>query len=105
MTSAPKVYRVNDLTRPKGCIFIGRSKKNPTTVGRYGNPFTIPPWSRDEACDHFDEQVLPGLDVSALRGLNLVCFCAPDGGSDGTDHGRGSPYRCHGYSILRKANA
>jgi hypothetical protein len=98
----PKVYHVNDPSRPKGCSFIGRSNKNPTTVGRYGNPFTIPPHTRDEACDLFREKILPTLDVSALRGKNLVCFCAPIGGSDGSDFA--PQYRCHGYDILKKAN-
>lgn len=103
--SSPKVWNIKDQGRPKGCVFIGRSTKNPTTVGKYGNPYTIPPYTRDVACNMFLAHVLPHLDVSELRGKDLVCFCAPFGGSDGTGHGIGSQYRCHGYDILRKANA
>jgi hypothetical protein len=35
----------------------------------------------------FEQNVLPTLDLGALRGKDLVCFCAPK--------------RCHGDSILR----
>jgi hypothetical protein len=44
---------------------------------------------RDQVCDRF-ERVLPTLDVSSLRGKDLVCWCAP--------------LRCHCDAILRKAN-
>ncbi len=46
--------------------------------------------TRDDVCDLFEERILPGLDVSALRGKDLICFCKPK--------------RCHGDSILEKAN-
>lgn len=62
----------------------------------YGNPFPIgQPWNgvpmdRDTVCDRFEREILPTLDVSELKGKDLVCFCAPK--------------RCHCDSILKKAN-
>lgn len=47
--------------------------------------------TRDDVCDRFDAEQLPDMDVSALRGKDLICFCAPK--------------RCHCDAILRKANA
>ncbi len=78
-----KVYNKHHCP-PSGAVYIGRGSPygNPFVVGRDGN--------RDEVCDKFEDIVLPTLDVSALRGKDLVCFCAPR--------------RCHGDSILRKAN-
>ena len=68
----------------ENAVYIGRGSP-------YGNPFKIGEHgTRDEVCDRFEREVLPSLDVSALRGKNLVCFCAP--------------LRCHGDAILRKAN-
>lgn len=58
----------------------------------YGNPFVIgKDGNRDEVCNRFEKEILPTLDVSALRGKNLVCYCAP--------------LRCHCDAILKKANA
>jgi Domain of unknown function (DUF4326) len=70
---------------PAGAVYIGRGSP-------WGNPFKIgEDGTRDEVCDRFEREVLPALDVSALRGKDLVCFCAPR--------------RCHGDAILRKANS
>lgn len=67
-----------------GSVYIGRGSP-------YGNPFKIGEHgTRDEVCDRFEREILPTLDVRALRGKDLVCFCAP--------------LRCHGDAILRKAN-
>jgi len=41
-------------------------------------------------CDKFECEVLPNLDVSMLKGKDLVCWCAPE--------------RCHCDAILRKTN-
>ena len=38
----------------------------------------------------FEREVLPTLDVTALRDKNLLCYCAPK--------------RCHCDAIMRKAN-
>ena len=69
---------------PPGAIYCGRGSP-------YGNPFVIGrDGTRDEVCDRFECEVLPTLDVSALRGQDLKCFCKPK--------------RCHVDPILRKAN-
>lgn len=63
---------------------------------RYGNPFKIgamwrgQPMTRDDVCDRFEAEVLPSLDVSELRGRDLLCCC--------------KPRRCHCDPILVKAN-
>ena len=54
----------------------------------YGNPFKE--GTQDEKVDRFEREILPTLDVSRLKGLDLVCCCKPK--------------RCHGDSILLKAN-
>lgn len=70
--------------RPPGSVYCGRGSP-------WGNPFRVGiDGTRDEVCDRFEAEVLPTLDVSALRGKDLVCFCAPK--------------RCHCDAILRKAN-
>jgi hypothetical protein len=86
----PAVYNAHHRNAPPGAINIGRGSP-------YGNPFRIGdlwhgrPMTRDDVCNRFECEVLPKLDVSTLRGCDLVCFC--------------KPRRCHGDSILRKANA
>jgi len=65
-------------------VFCGRG-------GAWGNPFVMgKDGTRDEVCDKFEKETLPTLDVSLLRGRDLLCFC--------------KPLRCHCDSILRKAN-
>jgi hypothetical protein len=65
-------------------VYCGRGSK-------WGNPFVIgQDGDRDEVCDRFEREILPTLDVSSLRGKDLVCFCAPK--------------RCHCDAILKKAN-
>jgi hypothetical protein len=80
-----RVHNKHHKTAPEDAVYIGRGSPygNPFIIGRHG--------SRDDVCDRFEADVLPTLDVSALRGKDLVCFCAPA--------------RCHGDAILRKANA
>lgn len=79
----PKVYN-KYKNPPKDAVYIGRGSP-------WGNPFMIgPDGDRDAVCDKFEEEILPTLNVTALRGKDLVCFCAPK--------------RCHGDAILRKAN-
>ncbi len=69
---------------PANAVYCGRGSP-------YGNPFVIgKDGDRDAVCDKFEREVLPTLDVSKLRGKDLVCFCAPK--------------RCHCDAILRKAN-
>lgn len=57
----------------------------------WGNPFVLGvDGDRDEVCDRFEKEILPTLDITQLRGMNLVCFCAP--------------LRCHCDVLLEKAN-
>ena len=81
----PKVYNIRDPDKPDDCVYCGRGSK-------YGNPFKRPrDGTRDEVCDKFKNETLPSLDVSELRGKNLMCFCKPK--------------RCHCDDILIKANS
>lgn len=84
MEMTPRVLNIyKDKTHPNS-VYCGRGSP-------WGNPFKIGiHGTRDEVCDKFDREVLPTLDVSSLRGKDLVCFCAPK--------------RCHCDSILKKAN-
>lgn len=82
---SPKVHNKHHRTAPADAVYIGRGSP-------YGNPFVLGrDGDRDEVCDRFEAEILPALDVTALAGKDLVCFCAPK--------------RCHGDAILRKANA
>jgi YspA, cpYpsA-related SLOG family/Domain of unknown function (DUF4326) len=64
--------------------YIGRGSPwgNRFVIGEHGD--------RDQVCNRFECEQLPDMDVSSLAGRDLVCFCAP--------------HRCHGDSILLKAN-
>jgi len=79
----PKVYNKHK-NPPEWAVYIGRGSPwgNPFIIGRDGD--------RETVCNRFRDEVLPNLDVSELRGKDLVCYCAPQ--------------RCHGDDILRKAN-
>lgn len=80
----PKVHNKRAGTAPAGAVYIGRGSP-------WGNPFPISKgMTRDDVCEKFEREVLPTLDVSALAGKDLVCFC--------------KPARCHGDAILAKAN-
>jgi hypothetical protein len=74
---------------PAGAIYIGRGSKwgNPFRIGPDGDRATViakyERWLRDQ------RHLLRALDD--LRGLQLVCFCAP--------------LACHGDLLLRLANA
>lgn len=79
-----KVHNKYAGTAPPNAVYVGRGSS-------WGNPFCITEYQdRDEACDRFEQEVLPKLDLSALRGKHLVCFCAPK--------------RCHADALLREAN-
>jgi hypothetical protein len=81
----PRVLNKHIDPIPVGAVYIGRGSKygNPYIRGEHG--------TRAEVIKLFEKFVLPDLDVSELRGCDLVCFCAPR--------------PCHGDSILRKANS
>ena len=73
------------LDKPSNAVYCGRGSP-------YGNPFIIgKDGNRDEVCEKFEKLILPSLDVSKLRGKDLICYCKPK--------------RCHCDAILRKANA
>jgi hypothetical protein len=88
----PRVLNKHTDPIPVGAVYIGRGSP-------YGNPFSHMHGTkaefivntRREAIKRFEKEVLPHLDVSALRGKDLVCFC--------------SPKPCHGDAILKKANS
>jgi hypothetical protein len=80
----PKVYNKHKGDAPPGAVYVGRGSP-------WGNPFRIGvDGSRDFVIKRYAREVLPLLDVSALRGKDLVCFCAPK--------------KCHADLILKKAN-
>ena len=80
----PRVLNKHRDVIPKGAVYCGRPSPwgNPFIIGKHGD--------RDTVCDRFEREILPTLDVSELRGKDLVCYCAPE--------------RCHCDAILRKAN-
>ena len=81
-TTVSKVVNISKRRPGANTVYIGRGSPwgNPFVIGKHGD--------RDEVCDRFEREVLPGLDVEPLRGKDLGCYCAP--------------LRCHGDSILRK---
>lgn len=81
---AHRVYNINRGDAPAGAVYIGRGSP-------YGNHFAIGPCgTRDEVIRKFECSQLPDMDVSALTGRDLLCYCAPEA--------------CHGDPILLKAN-
>jgi hypothetical protein len=81
---APRVYNKHHGDAPPDAAYIGRGSP-------YGNRFVIgKDGDRDQVCNRFECEQLPDMDVSPLTGKSLICFCAP--------------HRCHGDSILLKAN-
>lgn len=85
----PKVHNKYHNTAPVDATYIGRGSP-------WGNPFIIgKDGDRDEVCDKYEAMVLADPDYvrtakAALKGRNLVCFCAPK--------------RCHGDFLLALAN-
>lgn len=74
---------------PAGAIYIGRGSKwgNPFVIRRDGTRAEV--IAKHERWLRSQHHLLRGLD--ALRGRDLVCFCAPQ--------------PCHGDLLLRLANA
>ena len=81
----PKVLNKFYHGIPSGAVYVGRGSPwgNPFKIGVHGN--------RTEVIKRYEKEILPTLDVSSLRGKDLVCFCKP------------AP--CHGDLLLKKANA
>lgn len=97
----PRMGNLAGWTKPAGAVLIVRPGKwsNPYKVQPYG------PYTRDEAVDLYERDLLAGRLVTApgraplsvedarreLAGRNLVCACALD-------------QRCHGDVLLKYAN-
>jgi hypothetical protein len=80
----PKVLNKKIDGIPEGAVYCGRGSP-------WGNPYKMyREAERNLVCDLFEKEILPTLDVSSLKGKDLVCFCAPK--------------RCHCDAILKKAN-
>jgi hypothetical protein len=87
----PKVLNKRVSGIPDGAVYVGRCSRglrgspwaNPFVEGRDG--------TREEVIERFRVEILPTLDVSQLRGKDLVCWCAPRS--------------CHADLLLSKANA
>ena len=86
----PKLYNYRtDKDIPESAIRIDRTSP-------YGNPFHMFGDSqRDLVCDKFEatveaDPVRKAVIIKALRGKDLVCWCAPK--------------RCHGDYLLRISN-
>jgi hypothetical protein len=81
---SPKVHNVYHRTAPKDAVHVGRGSfwGNPFVIGKHG--------TRDEVIDRFCKEILPDLDVSYLKGKDLICYCKPK--------------RCHADYLLQKAN-
>lgn len=70
---------------PENAVYVGRGSK-------WGNPCKVENESqRAAAVSWFEAHVLPGLDVSELRGKDLACWCRPG-------------QVCHADSLLEAAN-
>jgi hypothetical protein len=80
----PKVHNKHARTAPADAVYVGRGSL-------WGNPFRIGiDGDRNAVCDRFECEILPALDVRALRERDLICYCAPQ--------------RCHADALLKKAN-
>jgi len=87
----PRVYNMRHGDAPADAVYIGRGS-------RWGNPYSHLPYSkalyicdsRERAIEMFRYHVLPTLDLTALRGKDLVCYCKPK--------------PCHGDLLLKEAN-
>jgi YspA, cpYpsA-related SLOG family/Domain of unknown function (DUF4326) len=84
MMPAPRLYNKHHGDAPADVVYIGRGSPwgNKFEIGKHGD--------RETVCNRFECEQLPDLDVSSLANRDLLCFCWP--------------HRCHGESILAKAN-
>ena len=76
MKGTPRVLNKRYDPIPLGAVYVGRPSK-------WGNPFTMPAYSREEAVERHKIWVAsfasgsPIKDIKELRGKDLVCWCAP----------------------------
>ena len=73
-----KGWRMPDRRR---AVYVGR----PT---QWGNPFK----SGDRDVSRYEAEIAPRLDLTSLRGMDLICWCPLDG------------QPCHADVLLRLAN-
>lgn len=64
---------------PKGAIYIGRGSKwgNPFVMGKDGNRDQVIAAHKEWLWGQIDQGVVSLEDLAALKGKDLVCFCAP----------------------------
>ena len=80
----PRVYNKHHGDAPADAVYVGRGSP-------WGNPFRIPAdGDRATVIARFETEALPRLDLAALRGKSLICYCAP--------------LACHADILLREAN-
>jgi hypothetical protein len=69
--TAPRVYNKHHGDAPADAIYIGRGSS-------YGNRFVIGEHgARNQVIRRFECEQLPDMDVTALIGKSVVCFCYP----------------------------
>jgi hypothetical protein len=85
LSESPRVWnKSRSRSVPADAVYVGRGTP-------WGNPFKIGVHgSRAQVVYRFKMEVLPSLDVSELRGKDLVCHCVPED--------------CHANYLLEKAN-
>lgn len=84
LNKIPKVWNKYQKGIPQDAIYVGRGSP-------WGNPFKISVYQdRETVIQRFEKEQLPLLDLTPLRGKDLVCFCAPKA--------------CHADILLREAN-
>ena len=81
--------RTKGWKMPEGAIYVGRPS-------RWGNPFSLPNYTRAQAITNFRTRMIGmraigALDLSELRGKDLACWCPLD-----------KP--CHADVLLEMAN-
>lgn len=84
----PKVYNWRDRKKipiPADAVWVDRRS-------RFGNPFVMKTEKdRPVVISRFVMEILEHMDVSELKGKDLICWC--------------SPRPCHADYILNKANS
>lgn len=102
----PKVWARWDKTKPSAATYVGRPSS-------FGNPYShltgttaaFRVRSREEAVREFEawfkrQPELVAKAKAELRGRDLWCYCAPQGGLDFND----ARWICHGQILGRIAN-
>lgn len=86
--------RVKGWKKPDNCVYVGRGSKwgNPYVVGgSYPNPITLGESLQLYKTHIEDHIMLSFLDLSELKGKDLMCWCPLD-------------QKCHADILLELAN-